>query len=116
MVVIRKMLMVAERGFRRLKAPRLVMDVYPGAQDTYGLLVASGTEGSPPDPAYTRFDVNSGRKSHCPTRRDLSTVECVIAHLRHRILECTHPCPDAQMNGCMIALRGRRRNERGDSR
>ena len=81
-VVVREMLIVAERGFRRL-----MMDVYPGAQYTDGLLVASGTEGPPPDPVHTRFNVNSGRKSHCPTRRDLSTVECVIAHLRHRILE-----------------------------
>ena len=43
--MIRKMLTVAERRFRRLKAPRLVMDVYPGAQYTDGLLVVSGTEG-----------------------------------------------------------------------
>ncbi len=87
MAVIRKMLMGAEHRSRRLKAPRLMMDVYPGAQYTDGLLVVSGTEGLPPGPAYTRFDVNSGPESHCPTRRDLSTLKCVIAHLRHRILE-----------------------------
>ena len=44
-VVVREMLIVAERRFRRLKAPRLVMDVYPGAQYADGLLVVSGTEG-----------------------------------------------------------------------
>ena len=37
--VIRKMLIVADRRFRRL-----MMDVYPGAQYADGLLVASGTE------------------------------------------------------------------------
>ena len=42
--VIRKMLTVAERRFRRLKAPELMMDVYLGAQYTDGLLVVSGTE------------------------------------------------------------------------
>ena len=85
--VIRKMLMVAARRFRRLRAPRLMMDVYLGAQYADGLLIVSGLRGSSPDPAYTRFDVNSGRKSHCPTRRDPSTFECVITHLRHRITE-----------------------------
>ena len=43
--VVRKMLTVAERGSRRLKAPRLVTDVYPGAQYADGLLAVSGTEG-----------------------------------------------------------------------
>ena len=43
--VIRKMLIVAERRFRRLKAPRLVMDVSQGAQYADGLLIVSGTEG-----------------------------------------------------------------------
>ena len=37
--MIRKMLMVTERRFRRLKAPRLMMDVYPGAQYADGLRV-----------------------------------------------------------------------------
>ena len=45
MAVVRKMLMVAERRSRRLKAPRLMMDVYLGAQYTDGLLAVSGTEG-----------------------------------------------------------------------
>ena len=52
--VIRKILIVAERRFRRLKAPRLVMDVYPGAQYTDGLLVASGTEGVAAWSCFTR--------------------------------------------------------------
>ena len=42
--VIWKMLMVAERRFRRLKAPELMMDVYLGAQYVDGLLVVSRTE------------------------------------------------------------------------
>ena len=42
--VIWKMLMVAERRFRRLKAPELMMDVYLGAQYVDGLLVVSRAE------------------------------------------------------------------------
>ena len=38
------MLLVAERRFRRLKAPELMMDVYLGAQYVDGLLVVSRTE------------------------------------------------------------------------
>ena len=46
MAVVRKMLTVAERRFRRLKAPRLMMDFYLGAQYADGLLVVASTEGA----------------------------------------------------------------------
>ena len=42
--VIWKMLMVAERRFRQLKAPELMMNVYLGAQYVDRLLVVSRTE------------------------------------------------------------------------
>jgi hypothetical protein len=42
--VIWKMLMIAEKRFRRLKAPELMMEVYNGAQYVDGLRVHTDTE------------------------------------------------------------------------
>ena len=42
--VIWKMLMVAERRFRRLKAPELMKDVYLGAEYRDGIVINTTTE------------------------------------------------------------------------
>ena len=42
--VIRKMLMVAEKRFRRLQAPELMADVYLGAQYVDGIAVEATAE------------------------------------------------------------------------
>ena len=47
--VIWKMLLVAEKRFRRLKAPELMKDVYQGAQYVNGVPVNQAPEEKPPD-------------------------------------------------------------------
>ena len=55
-----KMLTIAEKRCRRLKAPELMRDVYDGAQDIDGMAIeALPLRRLPPDDVYTPVDVSS---------------------------------------------------------
>src|SRR5690606_33888324 len=58
--VIWKMLMVAQKRFRRLKAPELLAKVYAGARYEDGIEVTE--KGSPPEHVYTPIDASSWRR------------------------------------------------------
>ena len=57
--VIWKMLMIAEKRFRRLKAPGLMRDVYLGTLYMDGMAIEATVEESPHDVVYTPIDVTS---------------------------------------------------------